>query len=443
MRNVLILAIVFALSFGVFADTAMNSNATFGFDVRFRFNDYGWDTPAIEQINNDNHFEHLLGININGNVAENMTYTLRWEKAGYFNSTAGDWGIGRGVLSQADTDIRTALAYVEAKDFFGWADYARLGRQPVKAGYFVDGVADGLVFGKTVPEWQNGVFTFGMLALDGADADANNDNDGLSLWYLDYGFKPVNQVGAHAYYIHGKNPFASVTAPVVNRAQVAMMDGFAKSYGYVGLSLDYTGLEDLLFYGEMVLSNWEESLQVDNGSQDGDNAFIFGVDWKATDKLNIGTKFMVVDKYFFAPCNAAGNNIFDTDTYLHDDMELWNVAGYNYDFDTWLIKLAYQLDDKVNLLGVYEAIDDNTGAVLADDRNVFTGKVSYQYNSSAVISLLARKISCADNTNAAVVTRLANGAAIYGNAGGANTGAAGEVNVDDVTVYRMQLDINF
>jgi len=440
MRNVIIFALVLAFATTAFADL---KNATLDFDVQMRFNDYGWDTPAVEQINNDNHFEHLLGINLKGAVAEDMAYNLRWEKYGYFNSTGGDWGVGRGVFSQADTDLRTSLAYLEVTDFFGWADYARLGRQPVQVGYFVDGVADGLVFQKSVSEWQNGVFTLGMLALDGADADANNDNDGLGLWYLDYGFVPTHSLQGHAYYIHSKNSFASVTAPTINRAQAAMMDGFAKSYGYAGLSLDYTGIEDLLFYGEFVLSNWEESLQVDNSLKDGDNAFIAGVSWKATDKLNVETKFMVVDKYFFAPSNAAGNNIFDTDTYLHDDLELWNVAGYNYDFDTWLIKLAYQLDDKVNLLGVYEAIDDNTGAVVADDRNVITGKVSYRYNDNAVLSFLARHIGTSDNTSTAVVTRVANGAAIYGNAGGANTGAAGEVNVDDVTLYRVQVSISF
>jgi hypothetical protein len=152
---------------------------------------------------------------------------------------------------------------------------------------------------------------------------------------------------------------------------------------------------------------------------------------------------MTVGQYFFAPCNQVGNNIYNTDTYLYDDTELWNAAGYRYDFDTFLVKLAYQMDDNINILGVYEAMNDKSASTITDDRTALTGKISYQYDKNAALSFIARHISCASNEGRTVVTRVANGAAAFGNAGGANTGVAGEINVDDVTMYRVQLDIQF
>jgi len=429
------------MSFCSFA--AVNDNTTISFDVRTRFNDYSWDTPAVDQLNNDNHFENLIGLNLDGSVADGMTFHLRLEKFGYFNSTGGDWGMGRGVLSQNDTDTRTYLAYVEAQDFFGWADYMRVGRQSLQIGTFIDGMADGLVFKKDVPEWSKAVFHFGGVALDGADADLNNDNDGLSAWFVDCQLEITEDLMGDFYYVNSKNPFASVTTANLNRAQAAMMDGFAGQYGWAGFGLTYDGLPDVVLYGEAVLSKWEHSLRVDGDERDGDTALVLGATWKAADKLVVGSKYMNVEDYFFAPTNAAGNNIFDTDTYLNDDVELWNVAGYRYDFNSWVTSLDYQLTDKVALTGIYETVNDNRTVVVDDDRAIFTGKVAYQYNDNAKITLSARHVDVAENTTTAVVSRIANGAAIYGNAGGANTGAAGEVNVDDVNTYRLELSINF
>ncbi|MDD5089588.1 MAG: S-layer homology domain-containing protein [Candidatus Wallbacteria bacterium] len=455
-------------------------------DIRSRFEDYGYDEAAVEAAANENIFEQKLGLNLDMMIDPDVTACLRLEKFGYWNTQMGDWSgqqaAGTGALAlQRDTDLRAYLAYIQVKDFFGWADQVRFGRQRIALGHnlTIKGVADGITFLKTVDNKRDIVCRIGGLKFDDSFTivnDVNNDNDGLDLAYMDWTFD-LHDVMAELYIINARDAFS---ADGVGLCDATTTWKHVKRHTWYGLAVSGNPVPELTLWGEYSWLKWDESVDVDGnlGTEDGDAGFLFGLNWDANKKTVVKLQYTKFDQWFFRPQNGAMRTLWDYDTYLDGSDYLYDVAGYRADFDDIMAEVGYQMTDKSLMTVRYEAINDNTNLVanqISDDRNIFTGIFKYQYKPNTAISFLYRQINCEDasttnnvdsyvnpatNTVAIPTIHVVGGAANggrevrYGDVTNQNilnpdttalqgAGVGDVYNVSDVTLFRMQLDVNF
>jgi hypothetical protein len=444
-------------------------------DIRQRFQDFGYEETAVEAIFNENFFESLLGLNLDMMIDPDVTACLRLERTAYWNTQNGDWttgaGTGPGFVVNRDTDLQTALGYIQIKDFFGWADQMRFGRQRIALGHdlLIKGVADGITFLKTVDNKREIVCRVGGFKLDDADTGTlavANDNEGLDLAYMDWTFD-LHDVMAELYVIHSREPMGVIQDTVTAWKNV-------KRQTWYGIAASGNPVPELTLWGEYAWLNFDESVDLngiaaDTSTEDGDNGFLVGLNWDANRRTVFKLQYMAFDQYFWKPQGTGFNTIWDVDTYL-DPATTWlyDAAGYRMDFDDIMAEINYQITDKSTIIGRYERIDDNTNLVagqVADDRNILTGIFKYQYKPNTAITLQYRQVSCEDSTGAAagdqVVAPATTNVARLGRVDQGHVATVvdglGIVDpslvttvapdniyyVDDVTEFRLQLDVNF
>lgn len=449
-------------------------------DVLMRFEDFNFGETFIETAQNENHFMDRLGLNLDMMIDPDVTACLRLERFARWNSTAGDWstqkgGTGVGIGFANDTDLRTYLSYIQVKDFFGWADQMRFGRQRFAMGHdlLIKGVADGITFLKNVDKKRNIVARVGGVKFEDADTGtlgvARNDNEGLDLFYTDWTFD-LKDVMAELYVINGRDSF-STTANGLRDATTVYKHVHRNTW--YGLALSGNPVPELTLWGEYSWLKWDEDVDVDaNGTtEDGDTGFLAGLNWDINKKTAFKLQYTKFEKWFFRPMGAQCQTIWDVDTYLDpEETYLYDAAGYRTDFDDIMAEISYQLTDKSTVVARYEAVDDNsqmTANQIADERNILTGIFKYQYKPNTALRLTYRRVDVNEPENITVlassktVVSAANQlnnvnnncntgtymlGEVAGGAGIAIPGAAAGVanqQVDDVTLIRMQLDVNF
>lgn len=443
-------------------------------DVRMRYKDFSYDTDGIDDAYNNVFFENRLGLNFDMMIDPDVTAFLRLEKYSYWNTQSGDWtnntflattNVGNNGISNSqangNTSLRTALAYVNIKDFFGWTDQIRFGRQHFSIGHnlLINGVGDGIYAEKKVGDKYNVVARVGAIK-NNTDLDGSKSttaNEGLDMVYTDWTFD-LHDVMAELYYMSMANPYAHAgtgwPAPAV---ATTLQDGNAGRYDYYGLALSGNPTNSLNVWGEYTWQKTDNDIAVthtDNAAvstmEDGDNAYLIGLSWDIDQKWNLKSQYTDFDNYFFRP------NIWNTDTYLDPSEDyLYNDMGYANDFDDLMAKLTYKWSEKSTLCAVYENIDDNrdfAATIPQDDRDVITGMYSYQYKPNTRISLLYRSINTEDNTTTGTVAAGAVNGTNGDGLGNVSTNttigtpvkaATNAIAVDDVQEFRLQLDVNF
>jgi len=420
-------------------------------DIRMRFKDFAYDTDAVDDALNRNYFQDRLGLNFDMMIDPDVTAFLRLEKFSFWNTKNGDWADGstsgtkvgtHEVSVNTNTDLRTALAYVNIKDFFGWADQIRFGRQHFSIAHnlLINGVGDGIYAEKNVGGKNNVVAR--VAALKNADDLGSTEvaNEGLDMVYTDWTFD-LHDVMAELYYMSMFNPYTNLQSATTtsHTSPTSLQDGLAGRYDYYGIALSGNPTNNLSMWGEYTWQNTDNDVLIGANSEDGDNAYLVGLNWDIDQKWSLKSQYTDFEDYFFRP------NIWDIDTYLDPSEDyLYHDMGYKNDFDDLMAKLTYKWSEKSTLCAVYENIDDNrnfAATVPQDDRDVITGVYSYQYKPNTKITFLYRSIDTEDNTTAKSV---ANGTP-HGSPGDnyGNTGNVNNVVVDDVEEYRLQLDVNF
>jgi hypothetical protein len=435
-------------------------------DIRQRFQDFSYEETLVENRYNENFFESKLGLNLDMMIDPDVTACLRLERFGYWNSAAGDWSdnnvnFGAQAL-QNDTDLRTALAYIQIKDFFGWADQMRFGRQRIALGHdlLIKGVADGITFLKTVDNKREIVCRVGGFKLDDFEysAAAANDNEGLDLSYMDWTFD-LHDVMAEIYVINARDAVSGTGLGLFDAVQGAVGDRWkhVKRQSWYGIALSGNPVPELTLWGEYSWLNWDESVDIDGdgSTEDGDNGFLLGLNWDANRRTAFKLQYTMFDQYFWKPMDGRMGTIWDVDTYLDVPVTyIYDALGYRADFDDIMAEINYQMTDKSTLIGRYEKIDDNTNLVagqIADDRNIVTGIFKYQYKPNTCIQLQYRKINCEENEEKGAVDNIVRPATLNVVRGGNVSGGAiadpsvtaNNFQVDDVTELRLQLDVNF
>jgi hypothetical protein len=429
-------------------------------DNLVRFSDFSWNDDAVQARLNDSHFVDRLGLNFDMMIDPDVTSVLRIEKFSFWNSGAGDWAAGNGVSllnfrPHPDTDFNTALAYIQIKDFFGWADQMRFGRQRVAIGHdlLMKGVVDGITGMKAVDHKRNIIARVGGLKMDdtdtgnGSPAVSKNDNSGLDLMYTDWTFD-LKDVMAEIYYVNQRNPNSPTATLGVN------------SSAWYGAALSGNPVPELTLYGEYSWMRWDNSIVINGESEHGDNGYLAGLNWDINKKTGLKAQYTRFEQYFGRPQSATGNTVWDIDSYLDpDETFLYDAAGYRADFSDIMAEISHNLSEKSTLTARYESIADDAdyaAGINADDRIVLTGIFKYQYKPNTALRLTYRDINTEDNTvtntvtgNVGVVgTAAANvhGAVCdnYGNVAYGGLDANGnQLVVDDVRELRLQLDVNF
>jgi hypothetical protein len=422
-------------------------------DIRMRFKDFDYDSDAANDAFNRNFFQDRLGLNFNMMIDPDVTAFLRLEKFSYWNTQNGDWANGTSWLAKgndpmSDTDLRTALAYVNIKDFFGWADQIRFGRQHFSIAHnlLINGVGDGIYAEKKVGTKNNVVARVAALknSDDNVDGVTTISNEGLDMIYTDWTFD-LNDIMAEVYYMSMSNPYTTNSTTNTNLATA-----LAGRYDYYGLALSGNPTNNLSLWGEYTWLRADNSVNLYNpsatlvGNDDSDTAYLVGLSWDMNKKCNLTTQYTDFENYFFRP-----SNLWNIDTYLDPSEDyLYDAMGYQSNFDDLMAKLTYKWSEKSTIKAIYESIDDNQdyGAAPQDDRDVITGVYSYQYKPNTKITFLYRSIDAEDNNTKSV----ANGNPVgfagdnYGNVNTVLTPATTPATVvDDVQEYRLQLDVNF
>jgi len=441
-------------------------------DMQARFVDYSYSDSVADRDMNENFFRDRLGLNLDMVIDPDVTACLRLEKYSYWNTCAGDWtsvggGAGVGVNFNADTNFRTYLSYIQVKDFFGWTDQMKVGRQRFTMGHdlLVRGVADGISFVNTVDKKRNIVARTGALKMDDADSGtlgvARNDNEGLDLFYTDWTFD-LKDVMAELYLINGRDALSSTGVGLFDAGTPWM---HVHRDTWYGLALSGNPVPELTLWGEYSWLKWDQDVNVDNlgGTEDGDSGYLLGLNWDINKKTAFKLQYTKFNEWFFRPMASNQRTVWDIATYLDpSDAYLYDAAGYRAGFADTMAELSYNISEKSTLTGRYEKITDDMtyGAnAPADDRDVLTGVLKYQYKPNTALRLTYRSITCAENETATVAgTQVATGSAnplagVHGAAGDGygnvvGTAAKDGANkkallVDDVTMLRLQMDVNF
>ncbi|MDD2714312.1 MAG: S-layer homology domain-containing protein [Candidatus Wallbacteria bacterium] len=459
-------------------------------DNLIRFEDYSWSETKIQNILNDNHFMDKLGLNFDMMIDPDITSVLRLEKFSFWNSSAGDWSslnaaMGTAFRTQQDTDLRTALAYIQIKDFFGWADQMRFGRQRVALGHdlLMKGVVDGITGMKAVDHKRNIIARVGGLKMNDFDNGltspaTTNDNSGLDLLYTDWTFD-LKDVMAELYYVHQRDPGsqAAAVAPAALAQNACNLEDctagglwrHVKNYSWTGIGLSGNPVPELTLYGEYSWLTWDESVDVngDGVCEDGDPGYLAGLNWDVNKKTAFKLQYTKFEEWFFRPLTWNGvtaGAVYDTDTYLDpDETFLFSQMGYLQGFNDTMAEVSHNLSEKSTVTARYEGIADNrTYAVNQpeDKRIVLTGIYKYQYKPNTALRLTYRTINAEENTTALAVAggypagqhypayfpRVhGTNCDSYGNTSGlAQTDVnAVNINIDDVKELRLQLDVNF
>ncbi|MDD2714313.1 MAG: S-layer homology domain-containing protein [Candidatus Wallbacteria bacterium] len=400
-------------------------------------------------------------------ITPDVYLASHFEKFGYWNTSGGDWTSGRltgaGLNFNQDSDLRTYYSYVGVKDFFGWADDMKFGRQhfTIGQGLLIKGMGDGILAEKKISEHDTTVTVAGVKS-DSADTGSlgvSNDNAGIDLIYTDWYFN-LNDVQAELYLVNQRDPLSGTGAGFCD-ATVPWKHVHRKNW--CGLSLSGKPAESLELFGEYSRLRWDEDVDIDgNGStESGDPGYLLGLKWDADKKTSLTLQYDKFGEWFHRPMDSNQGTLWGYNTCLDfDDDILFDPAGYRMNFDDLMTELSFKVSEKSTLLGRFEKIDDNNVyAALSepDSRKVYTGRYLYQYKENTTLSLTYRKISVNRNETASVAgTQVASGSTNpfagvhgfcgdgFGNVNG-STGTDGKnfYLVDDVSILRLSLDVCF
>lgn len=379
---------------------------------------------ATQTNENATNFRTKVWLFMDANIDEHIDLHVHLRNR--LNSTSYDvWGTpAHSVDDEWATDVYEA--YVQIKDFFGWADVIKFGRQ-----YY--GVAQGLMFPS---EFKNNASISNMesngnsYGYDGVTAykrfndttsmdiyglrTDTDENTGLNVLGLTLNFEIEKNLNLKVYYAarNDQNIFdpadaASYTdVPGIGAALAAtqaLTANYAANYNnltevqYYGLAVNGDITRDIIYYAEFsVMDHMDTVLDPEDtvnwiDSISPQKAFMIGLKWQAQNDLAFTFEFRSYDEYYRSI--LAGNGLYNNGMYDTDnlgDTEYENL-GYTSDFRDMFIKVDYALSSKTDIVLTYEAIDDTTSLPgnngQDDDMSIWTIGFAYKYKANTTFKL--------------------------------------------------------
>jgi len=407
-------------------------------DTRIRFEDLDYKESAVKKVLNENYFVSRTGFDINYSN-DNFKGYIRLERDAFFNSQKGDWTNGKTSGNETDTAFYTHYANLIFNAPYKNCDFIILGRQDIKigSGMLANGVADAYYSEGPLPYFNN------IKIHDAAIKMNTSINRPFDLGFLE-ALSSFKGADISAYYAHQKNPFQSITAEIIDRKTNNIFDGYSGNYSWYGLTANYILFQSIYLGIDISMMDWERDLKVNNSFENGGMGLRTLISYGKNDDLGFDLRYTKFSDYFFAPVGSNKSIIY----YFDDPYTklLYNAAGYTHGFDDLFLELRYPISGNFLLTGRIEDIDDRLPhyGTIDDDRNIYTGIISYKYKPNTRFNLLYRKTNCNKNSSLMPVSGIA-GDSKFGYTG--NSGAIDQngfsYNTSDLRELWFEILLNY
>lgn len=366
--------------------------------------------------------------------------------------TYQDWGSGiAGTERNYNAGFQLKRAYVEIKDFFGWTDMIRIGRQSMRHAhdllYFEDEM-DGIYMEKSLRDlihcnadpysrrgrdiklssyavvWESTAQDLGInVASMALDFDVL-DNASMKVYYINKTDHNDlhNPGGSFTEAQIASTAHVNQTAEYANNGQYDYISSYSTNYysnwrkvtgtDYIGAAISGTILDDISYYGEVARQSWKQRV-MDPSRPDGtgkiDNQYGYVVGLEYTAPKNWG--FKVDYRHhgaYFEPLTATkgvfSHNLNPGPDFGGDFPTVWDSLGYTRDFSDLYLRADYKLSSKAGMFAGFESIRDGRDKQaneFADDVDVWSLGLQYWYKENTFFQIGYYSFDGKDATNGA------------------------------------------